>query len=125
MKKVIIALTLTVGFTSNAQVMLGTIDGKTVKIADTEAGCVISYVERGQVTHQDTTETIPDNYKHMTGAFYIGIPPKIDTRSWHQMALDGPSRNSGGEVVYRHYSPYGVVTTTRYGNTFHTTVIRY
>ena len=137
MKEMMVAVAMAVGLSANAQVMIGDINDTTVSITDTPSGCVILYFNFGEKVRQDTTETIPANYVHMTGSF-----PKVEEapakKSKLRQVSDWCTRNAeiwnGGSssryysspsngVIYRHISPNATVTTTRYGNTFRTSVV--
>ena len=136
MKEMMIAAAMVVGVSANAQVMIGDINDTTVSITDTPSGCVILYLDWGEVVRQDTTETIPANYVHMSGSF-----PKVEEapaeKNWFLKLNDWCIRNANTNysgryysspsngVIYRHVSPNATVTTTRYGNTFRTTVVRH
>ena len=136
MKEMMIAAAMVVGLSANAQVMIGEINDTTVSITDTPKGCVIMYFNFGEKVHQDTTETIPDNYIHISGSF-----PKVEEApakksKWRQLndwCIANANTNYSGRyysrpsngVIYRHISPNATVTTTRYGNTFRTTVVRH
>ena len=138
MKEIMIAAAMVVGLSTNAQVMIGEINDTTVSIMDTHSGCVISYFNWGELIHQDTTETIPNNYNHISGSF-----PKVEEApakksNWvklNEWCIRNANTNYSGRyygnshrydgVIYRWESPYTTVTTRRYGNTFRTTVVKH
>lgn len=129
MKEMMVAVVMTVSFSVNSQTMIGEINDSTVGITDSPYGCIIKYMKRGEAIRIDTTETIPVNYVHETGAFYIGTPPTIDKSRWYdaidrtKAPMQYPSNNSNGLKKYSTYTDnLGTVTTYNNGNTWVTRV---